>query len=471
MLSRMSRSVLAALAAPCLLLACTGDSGSRGTMESMLDAPAPLLWPASVARDRHQIRTIELVLGPGTDLSKLGALEIPATRPSRIAGQEIIYVTTTGADADGLRRYGFTPTLPRHRVNQVSGVRPQDNSPVPDSGDHFGVFCISPPQAIDTGDCDFPMYDDSYGACNNGIAKELGRLEYTTADGISVRHAALGQTFEQRHIAAVRFGPDPYNATNIPTHYVFGTHHAREWMTTAVTMKLIRWLDGIARETIDEPDIHDILRSAAIVLVPVVNPDGYQYSRAPGGDRSWRGNRNTTASCPNAGVDINRNYAGNWGDGPVDSADASPSTADVCSDIYQGPSAASEVETQQMQLLMNGGVPRFSSDLPYGLTATSYHSWGNLLIYPTGYKRTRTETGPRCSPNGNCLNPDFLSLRHLYGNHQQPLLYDAIEKLQSGTIFPYFADHERSNGYSTTGDLTQFAAWRAKAPMLSVTPE
>lgn len=221
-----------------------------------------------------------------------------------------------------------------------------------------------------------------------------------------------------------------------------------------------------------------MLGSRAIVLVPVVNPDGYQFTHVPGGNRSWRTNRRLRTCVPpdvpkptTAGVDINRNYAGNWGDGPVDAVEQSSNNSG-CSESWQGPFASSEPETVQMQYLLDGAVPQFGPDgsaLP--VSATSYHTWGDLLIYPAGYKYSDTSSGLRCHPNANCLQPDFLSLRNLYGDDRTPYFRDSVAELMSQPVIPYFADQERSNGYTTTGDLTQYAEARARRPMLSVTPE
>lgn len=109
--------------------------------------------------------------------------------------------------------------------------------------------------------------------------------------------------------------------------------HAREWITPAVVTYLIRGL-------LDE---RELLEQLDFYLLPVLNPDGYEYSHIK--DRLWRKTRspqrpaNATAgqrACK--GVDANRNWDSHWGE--------RASTADPCSHNYPGPKAFSEPETK-----------------------------------------------------------------------------------------------------------------------------
>jgi Zinc carboxypeptidase len=460
---------LGVLGTLCLTECSSDDSKSGGgTTPSPViwrdETPTPIDWPASVSTDTQTLRSIELVVLPQAQHGRLAELEIPVTRPQEMLnGEQVLKIVTTGADAENLRRYGFVPSLPRLHA-QGGVLAPLAASPIPSNE------CAAP-EAIDTADCDFPLYDKEFGACRGGIEAEIATMT-SVSSGITVTNSALASSYLGRRIATVRIGPDAFATPDIPTHYVFATHHAREWMTTAVTMKLIRWLNDAVNKKVDDPALLTLLRSAAIVFVPVVNPDGYQFSHAPGGNRSWRGNRhlvNSTCASP-VGVDLNRNYAGNFGDTPVDSANSSTNNID-CAENYQGQSAASEPETVQMQNILSDAIPRYGKGTARSLSAMSYHSWGDLIIYPAGYKRTEDASGPRCFPNANCLQPDFLALRTLFGTDRSPHMKDAVAVLLGKPVIPYFADQERSNGYTTTGDLTQYASGGARQSMLAVTPE
>lgn len=91
-----------------------------------------------------------------------------------------------------------------------------------------------------------------------------------------------------------------------------------------------------------------LVRDADWYVLPVVNPDGYEFSHTT--DRLWRKTRSmhelpTAASGrlfkrpPCAGVDLNRNWDFNWGD-------RAGASDDPCSDQYAGPRPFSEPEAK-----------------------------------------------------------------------------------------------------------------------------
>src|SRR5690606_34232268 len=72
----------------------------------------------------------------------------------------------------------------------------------------------------------------------------------------------------------------------------------------------------------------------------------------------------------NVGVDLNRNYDYKWG---FDEIGSSP---EDWSDVYRGPSPASEPEVKAVKYLC--GQKGFD-------IAFNHHSYGNALLYPFGY--------------------------------------------------------------------------------------
>ncbi|XP_076069830.1 carboxypeptidase B-like [Oratosquilla oratoria] len=155
--------------------------------------------------------------------------------------------------------------------------------------------------------------------------------------------------------------------------------HAREWISLAVSTYLI---EQLVKES------PDFLKMATWIIVPVANPDGYEYSFST--DRLWRKNMNdfeTFSSC--FGVDLNRNYELAWGgDG---------SSGDACDEIYRGENSFSERETQNIRNLFQvyaGSVKVF----------LSIHNYGQFILFPWGYdeeksthKRKLTQTAERMS--------------------------------------------------------------------------
>jgi murein tripeptide amidase MpaA len=125
-----------------------------------------------------------------------------------------------------------------------------------------------------------------------------------TSGTVRITATPIGATPSGKKIVGVRFGP-PVGTTPIPTHYIPATHHAREWMSTAIAVKMMRYLRDVTNGTID-PSVRERLQSTAVVIVPVVNPDGYDFTHNPNGDRSWRQNRNGVNGSQ--GVDIREQF-------------------------------------------------------------------------------------------------------------------------------------------------------------------
>jgi hypothetical protein len=108
-----------------------------------------------------------------------------------------------------------------------------------------------------------------------------------------------------------------------------------------------------------------LVNQSEIWIVPMVNPDGHQYSVTS--QRLWRKNRRNNGDGT-FGVDLNRNYSYQWG-GPG-------SSGDTFSDIYRGTGPFSEPETQAVRDFLQ-------QHRPSGLI--SYHSFSQLILYPWGY--------------------------------------------------------------------------------------
>jgi hypothetical protein len=145
-------------------------------------------------------------------------------------------------------------------------------------------------------------------------------------------------------------------------------HHAREPQSMQATLWLLLWLvegygtDPLATYLVDERELY---------LVPCVNPDGYAYNEQtnPGGGGLWRKNR-APVGGGEIGVDLNRNYAYQWG---FDDLGSSP---DPASEIYRGPGPASEPEIQALSAFLAQRDFR---------TALSVHTFGDLWIRPYAY--------------------------------------------------------------------------------------
>lgn len=107
-------------------------------------------------------------------------------------------------------------------------------------------------------------------------------------------------------------------------------------------------------------------------IMPVMNPDGYEYSRKV--NRLWRKNRSASKRSQCLGVDLNRNFDIGW--------NGYGSSNNPCSDTYRGTKAASELETQ--------AVVEFLSKRKHNLESyLTFHSYGQMVVYPWAYKAVK----------------------------------------------------------------------------------
>lgn len=123
-----------------------------------------------------------------------------------------------------------------------------------------------------------------------------------------------------------------------------------------------------------------ILNRYELHFVPVINPDGYEYSRNSKENRYWRKNRLKTVHKPPSsrcnGVDLNRNFDYKW---MVSGASANP-----CSDVFAGPYAGSEPEVKSLMKYIMSKSPKWVSHI-------SLHSYGAMWLSPFSYAKNRIQ--------------------------------------------------------------------------------
>jgi len=174
----------------------------------------------------------------------------------------------------------------------------------------------------------------------------------------------LGTSLENRNILAVKISDNVVRDEEEPGILFLGCHHAREWISVEVPLLLARRL---AEGYEGDPAIRELVDRSEIWIVPLLNPDGLEYSINV--YRYWRKNRRANADGT-FGVDLNRNYGYMWG------RDNQGSSAWPDAEDYRGVSAFSEPETRAVRDLFLGG--NF-------LAAVSYHSYSQSILYPWGF--------------------------------------------------------------------------------------
>lgn len=144
--------------------------------------------------------------------------------------------------------------------------------------------------------------------------------------------------------------------------WIDGGIHAREWISPATATYIINELVE------DWDDLPEYIQNLDWYVLPVVNPDGYEYSHES--DRLWRKSRSSNTFPLCKGVDLNRNYGYKWGGKGM--------SKQPCSEIYGGSGAFSEPETRAIKTFLTPKAARIGGSI-------SLHSYGEYILYPWGY--------------------------------------------------------------------------------------
>ncbi len=199
------------------------------------------------------------------------------------------------------------------------------------------------PSALPSGRASYRTLSETY--------HELAQLE--------VAHPTLVKRFELSHksllgqpIYAMEVSSNVHTPSGKPVFLMTGLHHAREWPTVDLTMEFV-W-DLLKHHGTDQR-ITRLLDSVRVIVVPVVNPDGYDISRSLLHEQKRKSCRIVMGEVPSwsecaaptnadVGVDLNRNYGAFWGGGGA--------TIGVSGGSARGESPFSEPETRAMRDLM-----------------------------------------------------------------------------------------------------------------------
>ena len=212
---------------------------------------------------------------------------------------------------------------------------------------------------------------------------------------------AVGQSLDGRAIYNVIVG-NPEAQTRI---LVQGAIHGREYIVTPLIMQQIEsMLSGYDSGMYRGQKLSDLLSSASVHFVPMVNPDGVTLSQqGEAGIRSaeLRQSIQTAYAMDLAdgkttleygeylkrwksngrGVDLNYNFDADW-------ETINSSLTHVSYATYRGPELLSEPESQTMF--------RLASAYPYAATV-SYHAMGNVIYWDTRENKKTEESYPLAS--------------------------------------------------------------------------
>ncbi len=281
-----------------------------------------------------------------------------------------------------------------------------------------------------------------------------GRDTYRTLDDYEADMSALEKdhrslvrkftlerpSLDGREIHGVEIGSDVRHApSGRPTFLLMGLHHAREWPSGELAME---FAVDLAQGYGHNRRITGLLDKARVIVVPVVNVDGFDLSRTDGelvdlrdlnqydplegtgttvatpgrtymrkncrivdGQDTEDGSCQAVLGSPGGfglGVDLNRNYGGFWGGPGAAATEPNPDQTEVgpADPTYRGASAFSEPETQNIQDLVSSRQVTM---------LISNHTFSNLVLRPNGV--SPSTVGQDGIPVGDA--PDEAALKRL----------------------------------------------------------
>ncbi|KAH6654945.1 zinc carboxypeptidase [Truncatella angustata] len=182
----------------------------------------------------------------------------------------------------------------------------------------------------------------------------------------------IGKSYEGRDIPALRIGFDVqrHHKKKKPrkTILITGGLHAREW----ISVSTVNYLADMFATKFGKDDVVDaMLKEYDIVFVPVLNPDGYEYTWNV--DRLWRKSRQSTTMRYCHGYDLDHSFGYRW--------NAAEHQSDPCSESYGGNEPFQAVEARQ---LANWAT----NQTKHGVNFVAYidlHSYSQQILWPYAY--------------------------------------------------------------------------------------
>jgi len=190
------------------------------------------------------------------------------------------------------------------------------------------------------------------------------------------RVMTLGYTHENRPIDAIKIGTND----DKPAIWIDGGVHAREWPASHVAMYFMHQLVSQYEE---DAHIKFLVDNLNWFILPLANPDGYEYSRSSYNPkiRMWRKNRSPEICFESKatkkqrcckGVDLNRNFDFHFG---------GEGTSDVpCNEIFKGKGAFSEPESKAIR----DTIMQYKNQLEAMITM---HTYAQAWVNPFGHER------------------------------------------------------------------------------------
>jgi carboxypeptidase T len=221
----------------------------------------------------------------------------------------------------------------------------------------------------------YPSYDTLYSNLRALQQKYSGIMQLVVVAHSHGDDGDVNKTADNRDIIAVKISDRVYLENDgMPQEEAdllfVGGQHAREWIAVEVPFLLIKYL---VENYGKDKKITDLVDNSEIWIIPLDNPDGYEFTRND--DRLWRKNRRNNGDGA-FGVDLNRNFPYELGiDWNKPLPPGSLTSLDSASELYRGPNPLSEPESQAIRDLV--ASHHFQA-------AINFHSYGQTILYPWG---------------------------------------------------------------------------------------
>jgi len=180
---------------------------------------------------------------------------------------------------------------------------------------------------------------------------------------------SIGKSYEGRDIWAFRVGePNAEEKGPRKTILITGGLHGREWISTS-TVNYLLWSMVTSFGT--DQMVTKLLQRFDIVFVPVLNPDGYEYTWQE--DRLWRKSRQQTKMRYCQGLDLDHAFGYEW--------ESTQHQTDPCSESYGG--------DQPFQAIEASGIANWAKNqTENGVKFVGFldlHSYSQQILFPYSY--------------------------------------------------------------------------------------
>ena len=282
---------------------------------------------------------------------------------------------------------------------------------------------------------------------NPDIVKPL-TLPFKTLTGMSVQGIEITEDANERD--------------GKPVFLQMGAHHAREWPSAENAMEFAYEL--IKGHKAGDARVRRLMKSSRTIVVPVVNPEGFNTSREAGQAQGAAAGRPGTPDTETAnfasfpyeyhrkncrvnntnpapakdpeqgncsqlpaqglsqfGADPNRNYGGFWG-GPGASISGEPAPGGDYAQDYRGDGPFSERETQNIRALVSSR---------HVTTLITNHTFSNLLLRPPGIQ----SAGPPPDEGIYKQLGDAMAANNGYASQPSYMLYDTTGGTEDWTYY------------------------------------